>query len=62
MAHVSKFSFIPSPLEGEGPVTPGMRGPFGRQRNALKQTPHLALRATLPLKGRGKEKGMNHHG
>ena len=49
---VSMFNFIPSPLEGEGPATPGMRG----------QTPHPSLRATLSLKGRGKEKGMNYHG
>ena len=62
MMLVSMFSFNPSPLEGEGPATPGMRGPFGHLRNALKQTPHLALRATLSLKGRGKEKGMNRHG
>ena len=62
MAFASIFSLIPSPLEGEGPATPGMRGPFGHLQNALKQTPHPALRATLSLKGRGKEMGKNNHG
>jgi hypothetical protein len=60
MMVVNMFSFIPSPLEGEGPATPGMRGPLGHLRNALNQTPHPALRATLSLKGRGKEKKSNH--
>jgi hypothetical protein len=62
MALISMSSFIPSPLEGEGPATPGMRGPCGHLRNALKQTSHPALRATLSLKGSGKEMGMDHHG
>jgi hypothetical protein len=62
MMLVSKFSFIPSPLEGEGPATPGMRGPFGHPRNLLKQTPHPSLRATLSLKGRGEKKSKNNHG
>ena len=62
MVLVSMFNLIPSPLEGEGPATPGMRGPFGHLRNLLKQTPHPALRATLSLKGRGEEKSKKNHG
>ena len=62
MGQLRMLGVFPSPLEGEGPAKPGMRGPFGHLRNALKQTPHPALRATLSLKGRGKEKSMNHHG
>ena len=62
MVLASMFSIIPSPLEGEGPATPGMRGPSGHLRSALKQTPHPSLRATLSLKGRGKEKSKNHYG
>ena len=62
MVLVSMFSFIPSPLEGEGPATPGMRGPFGHLRNLRKPAPHPSLRATLSLEGRGEEKSKDNHG
>ena len=62
MAFASIFSLIPSPLEGEDPAMPGMREPFGHLQNALKQTPHPALRATLSLKGRGEKTSESSHG